>query len=758
MRVSRFRSALAGSRGSSASGREGRLVDDAAGAFNATAAMLPFVLSFGFIVYGALGELAARTGLSASLLAYVGGGAVMILLSRARLPTASPSASASLILGGTVLALLQDPQLAPASPGGLARLLAATAAVVVGSGLLMTALGLAGAGRLVRYVPRPVLAGFMNGVAILIVVSQLPPLLGLTAGNWALGGFKALLGWQLPALVVAAGTALLMVLVGWRWPRAPAPLVALVVAALLVAAWQAVAGPASAAAALPRVGEVAFAQVRLDTLAPWLEGAGWAVLAPHARMLATTSVVLALIGAMESALNLAAVDELSGERTAADRELVAVGVANIASGLFGGLPLVYLRLRAVATWNGGGRGPRAAWLGCALMGLVVTLLAAPIERLPTAVIAGIVVMLAWTLADTWTRELVRRWRGGQRSAELRWNLAVVGFVCAVTLVWGFAAGVVAGIGVALWIFVRTLHRQLVRTRFDALQFPSRRVYEASAEQRLLALRPGIIVFELEGALFFGNAERLLDEAHALPAGTATLIVDLRRVTTVDASGAVTLLRLAQQLDRKGIELRLSGLQAGDRHGRALAAHGVALATPEAPGPGLNAHADLDRALEAAELAALDPATTLPGVAMAVPLASCQLFEGLSPAQGAIVTRCLRERRLKSGERLFSQGDPGHALYVLTAGSISVVDAQRGQRFVSFSPGMSFGETAVLDGGGRTADARADTASIVHELDLEAFALLQREHPAIAARLYRNLATHLSQRLRAAAAAWRLAAE
>jgi CRP-like cAMP-binding protein len=117
---------------------------------------------------------------------------------------------------------------------------------------------------------------------------------------------------------------------------------------------------------------------------------------------------------------------------------------------------------------------------------------------------------------------------------------------------------------------------------------------------------------------------------------------------------------------------------------------------------------------------------------------------------------MRCRRLARGEVLFHAGDPGAALYVLTAGSVSVAAAAQAgaQRFVSFSPGMIFGETAVLDGRGRTAAAIADAPSEVHELPADALAELQRTDPQIGAQLYRNLAMHLSARLRSSALAWR----
>jgi sulfate permease, SulP family len=185
---------------------------------------------------------------------------------------------------------------------------------------------------------------------------------------------------------------------------------------------------------------------------------------------------------------------------------------------------------------------------------------------------------------------------------------------------------------------------------------------------------------------------------------------------------------------------------------------VALAGVGSPG-GLKDHPDLDRAVEAAEqelLAEGEEQATITRTGL--PLAQCQLFEGLDAGAAARLAQTLKPRTLAAGERLFGEGDAGDALYVLTAGSVSVMSASRSQRFASFSPGMSFGETALLDGQGRTADAVADVASQVHVLTAAALARLQAEEPALAAQVYRNLATHLSQRLRAAAAAWRHAAQ
>jgi anti-anti-sigma regulatory factor len=476
----------------------------------------------------------------------------------------------------------------------------------------------------------------------------------------------------------------------------------------------------------------------------------------HAPMLAVNALLLAVIGALESVMNLSTVQQRLDDRGDPNRELLAVGAATVVSGLFGGLPVVYMRLRAIATLNGGGRGRAAVWLGCLLLALTFTIGLPLVELLSTAVIAGVVIALAWTLVDRWTRQLAFHWWRGDRSTDLRRSLFIVAIVALVMVVWGIGAGVAVGVVLAAVGFIRTLNRQVVRNRYSAAEFPSRRVYQAGDEAALAPLRSRVRVLELEGALFFGNADRLAQEAEGVAADTLDLVVDLRRISTIDASGAVALARLGEALGRRGIRLRLAGVRPSERHGRALLAHGIAFAAPDdrsVQSSGLRVYPDLDRAVEAAELHVLAAAAP-EHVPHAVALADCRVLAGLSAAQLATLSRHLHERRLAAGERLFGEGEPGLSLYVLTEGSISVVDPRRGQRFATLSPGMCFGETALLDGGGRSADAVADVASVVHELTKDALGQLQRSEPELAAQLYWNLAQHLSERLRAASSAWR----
>jgi anti-anti-sigma regulatory factor len=429
--------------------------------------------------------------------------------------------------------------------------------------------------------------------------------------------------------------------------------------------------------------------------------------------------------------------------------LIALGCANMVCGLFGGLPLAATRTRALATLQAGGRGRVSVLVGPAALGLLYVLGGPLLAVLPLPVLAGVMLVVAWGLADRWSGRLLARWWAGDHSPDLTLGLGVVALVVGTTLWQGMAAGVGMGLLLSLVAFASRMNRSLVHDSYRASARPSRRIYPVTVEAHLRPLRHGIVVFELDGALFFGSGDRLLDDADALANDCRCLVLDLRRVNAIDESGAVALQQMTARLKARGIRLELAGLVEGSSAARALRSFGPQL--PEWP--------DADRAIEAAELQLIGEAGIEGDVrAMAeLPLAESSLLAGLEASQVAIVSAHMQVSSLAEGETLFTEGEPGDRLYVVTRGSISIISLPdrlgRTQRYLSVSPGMMFGETAMLDGGGRTAGARADSVTVVHALTLQALDKLGHTHPELAIRLYRNMALHLSQRLRGAAGAW-----
>lgn len=702
--------------------------------------VLAVPLSLGLLAFSALGTMAAPVGLLAVFITATVGGVVYALAGRARVPASGPSSATALILASLVMSLLADPRLAPDGRPHLPLVLASCALAVALSGLLQMALALAGLARLARLVPRPVLAGFMNGVSLLILVGQVPLLLGLQPGSAVDGAALAAAMARPGALLLGLGTVVFILVLQRRHRHWPLALIALALGTLLAAVLPAHAPAVSLG---PLVGTLPVHWPAAPVLAPLQQAAAWALLADHAAAVLATAVVLALIGGLESLLSLLALDEQFDARHDPRHELLAMGWCNLVCGLLGGLPAVVLRARAAAMAQAGGMGRPAAVAGSLAFGAVYVLGAPLLAMLPLAVLGGIMVTVAFGLIDRWSARLLRHGWRGEDSAELRSGLTVMLLVCGMTLWLGFAAGVTLGLLLSMLIFVARMNRSLLRSRMTAAQRPSRRIYPARVEAVLQPQRRAIEVWELEGALFFGNADRLVGLAESLDAGVRALVLDLRRVGSIDETAAAALARLSRSLARQPVLVLLAGLAPGAAPERALLAHGIAL--PRLP--------DADRAIEVAERHVLGPAaeTTL----VARPLEDSDLLRGLDPAEVDTVRAAMTEQRLFAGQPLFRQGDAADGLYVLTLGSVSVIghDGTSTQRFLSLSPGMMIGETALLDGGGRSADAVADGFVGLYHLGGEALQRLQAEHPAIAARLHRNIAVHLSRRLRAASAAW-----
>ena len=705
---------------------------------------LASILTLGLLAFVPLGADDAMVGIRASFATVIIGGLLFALLGRSAMPVGGPSSATAIILAGLVAKLVADPQISLSDPVALHAVLAATSLTVVLMGVVQMGLAKLGIGNLVKYVPQPVLGGFMNGVAVLIVLSQLPTLLGLTPDAVHKLDWHALSLVRPGTLGLGLGTAACIWWVGRKWPKAPAPLIGLGFGLLLFYLLQ---GLQIGAELGQLVGEVPHGVLLPQLHQHLMEPITADFVARHLSALSSTALVLAVISSLESVLTALLIDQQVHARHDVGRELFALGLANIGVGLFGGLPVGLNRSRALATLRAGGSGPRAALFGALAFALIYGLCGPLIALLPKAVLAGIMLTIAVALLDRWSHQLVIQLRSGEHSIDVLQSLAIVALVCIVTIWQGFATGVALGVVMSLLVFIRSMNRSMVRARFTAASQPSRRSYPARQEQVLRTTREHIVILELEGALFFGSADRLATEVDTLDADCRFLIFDFKRVSTIDESGAVMLQQLSVRMRKRGTELLMAGVNAGNKHGQRLRAFGCFREEPRN-----DWFADIDRAVEAAELQSLaQHGMTLDAIEVA--LADCGLMRGIDAEQCAFVSERMSEMHLPAGAHLFHMNDPADCLYVLKRGSITVIGGSNtgaGQRrYLSLSAGMMLGEIAMLDGGGRSASARADSDLVVWKLTRQSLHDLGEFRPALAAQLYRNIAIYLSERLRSA---------
>jgi SulP family sulfate permease len=258
----------------------------------------------------------------------------------------------------------------------------------------------------------------------------------------------------------------------------------------------------------------------------------------------------------------------------------------------------------------------------------------------------------------------------------------------------------------------------------------------------------IHVIVLEGALFFGTADRLrtLVESHHHTA--SFVILDCRRVRDWDATGVQIIGQMYRALNLQGCQLLLAHVTGRKRTEQALRAYGLYDSLPAK-----HLFADTDRALEYAEDMLLADAIS-PEEAAAwhhAQLNNTVLLSGLSQADQGVLSTYFESLSLAAGDALFHTGDQGDHLYVLLEGEISLGLPINGQsnlrRLATITPGVVFGEMALLDAQTRSADALADRDSVLKALSRSNFTKLREQHPSLFAKMMQNIAHEMSLRLR-----------
>ena len=425
---------------------------------------------------------------------------------------------------------------------GLANLLISTML----AGVLLMAMGLFKLGALVRYVPVSIIIGFTNGIAVLIALSQLRDLFGLTVAGAMPSDFFALIGtlvrhaetWNPHALALG-----LVCFVGlFVWPRLvdsapvqrfgqhssvqavsriPGPVVALVTATLFAAL---VPWPVETIGS--RFGGIPQS---LPALA-WPEFT-WA----GVKQLVIPTLTIALLGAIESLLCARVADNMTElPRHDPNQELMAQGVANVVAPLFGGIPATGTIARTVTNVRAGATSPIAGIVHAMAL-LTILLLAAPLAlHVPLAALAGILLFVAWNMGE-W-REFTRL-----RQFNLPYRTILVGtFV--LTIVFDLMVAVEVGLVLACAFFIYRMGSQ-----FSAP--PIRRD----------ALPAGVQAFELYGSLFFGAVGKIEALEAQIDTGTRALVLEMHRLVLLDTSGLDALQQLHRSLQRRGVTLVLANV-------------------------------------------------------------------------------------------------------------------------------------------------------------------------------------------------------
>lgn len=690
---------------------------------------LGFAMAVGVLVAHPLGSYALPTAVAAAATSAVVGSAIVAFIARVPFEFTSPASSVAVLYAALAAELARQPG---ATLGSVWISLSLTV-VLMGVLLLISArLRLADA---VRFLPAPVSAGFISGIGLLVAWSQVGPLLGISGPLKGLSVQELWTAVRPGAVMVGCVAAAVFVL----YDRFKLPGPANVVAVLTGMAVHHLASTAgfevgpTLGSIYPVATQIATATAMVSTSLDAVQGT--------LRIVLPYVAFLVLQALMSAAVVSSAAAAIAGQVVDVHRNVRAQGFANIACGLLGAMPVCTNATMTLVAAQQRSRWQEVA-ASCLVLFCIVFLVGGLLAYVPIAALAGMLVMVGLSLVDRWARRLTRnavRTRG--RNRLVMSNLGVVTAVVASFLLGSVPLALFIGSVLAMVLLAVNLSRSTRTTVEDASRLTSTRVWPPEQAAWLAKNRGSITIVRPRGGLFFGTAEQL-GRAMASVAPTQThCIVDMEKITTLDASGCQLLSASALRLKGQGTRTLIAGYEAHTAEGRTMVALGLDHPVDEDWLP------DMDHALEHAEVDLLRHAGM--GAEGADVLSGTPLTNGLNDADAARLRALLVSREVASG-RLFASGEIARSMFLVERGRVEIsvhnAHASKTTRLASFGRGSIFGEISLLSTGVRTADAWCVGPCQLLELTREALDTLEQQDPRLHAQILRNLGVHLANRL------------
>ncbi|UIJ46584.1 STAS domain-containing protein [Sphingomonas cannabina] len=471
---------------------------------------LPLAMALG-IASGA----SPREGLVTAIVA----GFLISALGGSRVQIGGPTGAFVVIVAGVIAA------------HGLSGLVLATLI----AGLVLIGAGYAGVGRLMRFVPMPVITGFTAGIAVIIASSQVGDVLGLRAGavpaefveKW-IAYIRALDTVNWAALGIGVGTLGLILLLRRFAPRVPAYLAAIVASGFIVWAF-----------GLP-VETVGSRFGRMPAGLPWPHLPEMSLQA--VRDVLPSAFTIAFLAGIEALLSAAVADGMTGYRHRPNQELVGMGVANIASSLFGGLPATGAIARTATNIRAGALTPMAGMFHALFLLLFLLLASVLIGYVPMAALAAILLMVAWGMSESERFVALLRSDPGERALLL--------LTFALTVLVDLTVAIGVGVTLAALLFMRRMSEHAGLVSVDPDEDPDQRAN----------LPEGVEVFRFTGPIFFGVASEMLEALRRIGRSPRAVILRMEQVPYIDATGAAALETFVRQAAWSNVEVWLCGLQ------------------------------------------------------------------------------------------------------------------------------------------------------------------------------------------------------
>ena len=444
------------------------------------------------------------------VISFFGGSSVQI---------AGPTAAFATIVAGVV------------AKSGMEGLVVAT----VIAGILLILMGLLRMGSLIKFIPDPITVGFTAGIALTIVIGQIKDFLGLTFTHSPVETMEKVeetvncIGTMNSMALVVGLVALAILIVSPKiFKKVPPSLIAVIVTAALVEILQlpvnTIGDLYSISGALPTFHMPAISFGLVQEVLP-------------------DAFTIAILAAIESLLSAVVADEMVEERHNSNMELVAQGLGNMASALFGGIPATGAIARTAANINNGGRSPIAGMVHAIVLLLVLVLLMPYAALIPMPTIAAILFIVAYNMSHM--HKLVEIVQKAPKS-----DVAVLLLSFALTVIFDLVVAISVGLGLACLMFMKRMADESDVKEWDYVEITD------DEDGRLKPVPANVMVYEISGPMFFGSADKIpaIDNRNG---EKTVLILRMRAVPAIDATAMNGVTRLVKQCEKAGIQVIFS---------------------------------------------------------------------------------------------------------------------------------------------------------------------------------------------------------
>lgn len=708
--------------------------------------VLPSSVAFGVTVYSTLGPGYAAFGALTGIIGAAVLGLIAPIFGGTDRLISAPCAPAAAVLAAFAVELIRQ----DVPPEQIVLLM-----IVLGilTGLIQILLGFIGIGRMIRYIPYTVVSGYLSGVGMIIIGSQIQKFLGVGA---ELRWWQALLSsnaWDLRSIAVGAVTVV-VALLGPRVIKViPGTILGLTAGVLTYFGLAYLVDPTMLTLKGNHLvlGPLGIAENGyIKTLFLRWHALGELKLA-QVGALAGSALTLAALLCIDTLKTCVVIDQKTRTRHQPDRELCAQGLANISASMIGGMPGSGTMGPTMVNLRSGAQTRVSGVMEGVLVLVAALALNMVIAWIPIATLAGILIVIGLSMIDT---EPLRFLESRGTVLDFAVVLAVVGIALSV----GLIAASASGVAMSILLFVREQVGGTVVRHKSFIQQRSSTWARSEAERRVIGQKgEKTVIFELQGSLFFGTTYELYTILESEIRIRDYIILDLRMVQSVDVTAVHMLIQVRDMLAERGAFLLLSNVKEQLPSGHNLREFFEQTGLLDRDDDDVPKSKTifvfpvLESAIEWVEERLIGDVREPVDVEVPLQLYEMTLFQGRKDDTLVDLQALMLERSVKSGELVYSIGDPGDAIYLIRRGEVRVMAPVGGSRqlhhVATIGRGDFFGGLGFLDGRPRSDSAMAHADTDLYVLTMEQFNQLAEEHKRMALILVLAISRTLAHRLR-----------